>query len=162
MRKLILTLTAVFVCAVAFAAPVTVTAIGEADIVNGDKSSAKMQAVAMEEASGIRVKSETIVQNAVLVDEAIKNEVTGVIQNYSITGEEEDGSIYRVMVSATIVPEKAKNAVGFLAKNTSISVMIPVVFPDKHVEETNVLTETVINELTMQPTAQRLRSSIEL
>ncbi len=28
--------------------------------------------------------------------------------------------------------------------------MIPVVFPDKHIEETNILTETVINDLTMQ------------
>ncbi len=140
----------------AFAAPVTVTAIGEASIVAGDMSSAKIQAVArakwaaMEEASGIRVKSDTIVQNAVLVDEAIKNEVTGVIQNYTVTGEEEDGQVYRVMISATIVPEKAKDAVGLLAKNTSISVMIPVVFPDKHIEETNILTETVINDLTMQ------------
>ncbi len=106
----------------AFAAPVTVTAIGEASIVAGDMSSAKIQAVArakwaaMEEASGIRVKSDTIVQNAVLVDEAIKNEVTGVIQNYTVTGEEEDGQVYRVMISATIVPEKAKDAVGLLAK----------------------------------------------
>jgi len=156
MKKLILTLTMIIISAVSFAAPITVTAIGEADIINGDKTSAKMQAVArakwaaMEEASGVRVKSETIVQNAMLVDEAIKNEVTGVIQNYSVTGEEEDGQIYRVMISATIIPEKAKDAVGFLSKNTSISVMIPVVFPDKHIEETNILTETVINELTMQ------------
>lgn len=112
----------------AFAAPVTVTAIGEASIVAGDMSSAKkIQAVArakwaaMEEASGIRVKSDTIVQNAVLVDEAIKNEVTGVIQNYTVTGEEEDGQVYRVMISATIVPEKAKDAVGLLAKKIHLS-----------------------------------------
>jgi len=156
MKKILLTLSLMMFSVVAFAAPVTVTAIGEADIVSGDMTSAKLQAVArakwaaMEEASGVRVKSETIVQNAVLVDEAIKNEVTGVIQNYTVTGEEEDGQIYRVMISATIIPEKAKDAVGLLAKNTSISVMIPVVFPDKHIEETNILTETVINELTMQ------------
>lgn len=154
MKKLLLTFTAILFSIIAFAEPITVTAIGEADIMNGDKPSAKMQAVArakwaaMEEASGVKVKSETIVQNAVLVDEAIKNEVTGVIQNYSITGEEEDGKLYRVMISAVIVPEKAKDAVGMLAKNTSISVMIPVVFPDKHIEETNALTETVINDLT--------------
>jgi hypothetical protein len=156
MKKIAITLVLVLLASVAFAANVTVTAIGEADIIGGDRSSAKMQAVArakwaaMEEASGVRVKSETIVQNAVLIDEAIKNEVTGVIKNYSVTGEEEDGSVYRVMISATIAPEKAKDAVSMLAKNTSISVMIPVVFPDKHIEETNVLTETVINELTMQ------------
>lgn len=134
MKKLLLTVIALIVTTVAFAAPITVTAIGEADIINGDKPSAKLQAVArakwaaMEEASGVRVKSDTIVQNAVLVDEAIKNEVTGVIQNYEVTGEEEDGQTYRVMISANIVPEKAKDAVGIIAKNTSISVMIPVVF----------------------------------
>jgi hypothetical protein len=157
MRKsLLLVLSLLLFTFSVFAAPIKVTAIGEADIMNGDKSSARMQAVArakwtaMEEASGVRVKSETIVQNAMLVDEAIKNEVTGVIQSFSVTGEEEDGKVYRVMIDAVIVPEKAKQAVGSLAKNTSISVMIPVVFPDKHVEETNVLTETVINELTMQ------------
>ena len=156
MKKILLTITALIVTAVAFAAPITVTAIGEADIINGDKPSAKLQAVArakwsaMEEASGVRVKSDTIVQNAILVDEAIKNEVTGVIQSYDITGEEEDGQTYRVMINATIVPEKAKDAVGMMSKNTSVSVMIPVVFPDKHVEETNILTETVINDLTMQ------------
>jgi len=156
MKKLLLTLIMLVFSVSAFASAVTVTAIGEADIIGGDKSSAKLQAVArakwaaMEEASGVRVKSETIVQNAMLVDEAIKNEVTGVIQNYTVTGEEEDGQIYRVMISATIIPEKAKDAVGLLSKNTSISVMIPVVFPDKHIEETNILTETVINDLTMQ------------
>lgn len=156
MKKLIIALTLVLVAIVSYAAPVTVTAIGEADILNGDQASAKLQAVArakwaaLEKASGVRIKSDTIVQNAQLVDEAIKNEVTGVIKSFKITGQEEDGKLYRVMVSAVIVPEKAKDAVGLLAKNTSVSVIIPVVYPDKHVDETNVLTETVINDLTMQ------------
>lgn len=154
MRKLILGLIILMFSVSAFAATVTVSAVGEADILNGDKSSAKLQATArakwaaMEEASGVRVKSETIVQNAVLVDEAIKNEVTGVVRSYKVTGEEEDGQIYRIMISAVIAPEKAREAMGTIAMNTSVAVMIPVVFPDKHVEETNVLTETVINELT--------------
>jgi len=157
MRKILLVVSLLMLVVPVFAAtPVKVTSVGEADIMNGDKSTAKMQAVArakwaaMEEASGVRVKSDTIVQNAMLIDEAIKNEVTGVIKSFSITGEEEDGKIYRVMIDAVIVPDKAKSAVGALAKNTSVSVMIPVVFPDKHVEETNVLTESVINELTMK------------
>jgi len=154
MKKLILCLMAIVFAVTAFANPVTVTGVGEADIINGDKSSAKLQATArakwaaMEAASGVRVKSETIVQNAVLVDEAIKNEVTGVILSYKVTGEEEDGQLYRVMISAVIAPEKAKQAMGAIAMNTSVAVMIPVVFPDKTVQETNVLTETVINELT--------------
>jgi len=153
MRKLLLSLTLFMLTVSAFAA-VTVSAVGEADIINGDKSSAKLQATArakwaaLEEASGVRVKSDTIVQNAVLVDEAIKNEVSGVVQSYKVTGEEEDGQIYRIMISAVISPEKAKDAIGAIAMNTSVAVMIPVVFPDKHVEETNVLTETVISELT--------------
>ncbi|MCD8552911.1 hypothetical protein [Seleniivibrio sp.] len=153
MRKLLLSLTLFMLTVSAFAA-VTVSAVGEADIINGDKSSAKLQATArakwaaLEEASGVRVKSDTIVQNAVLVDEAIKNEVSGVVQSYKVTGEEEDGQIYRIMISAVVSPEKAKDAIGAIAMNTSVAVMIPVVFPDKHVEETNVLTETVISELT--------------
>ncbi|MGE4266263.1 MAG: hypothetical protein AB7F25_02390 [Deferribacterales bacterium] len=153
MRKLLLSLT-LFMLAVSSFAAVTVSAVGEADIINGDKSSAKLQATArakwaaLEEASGVRVKSDTIVQNAVLVDEAIKNEVSGVVQSYKVTGEEEDGQMYRIMISAVISPEKARDAMGALAMNTSVAVMIPVVFPDKHVEETNVLTETVISELT--------------
>ena len=96
MRKIVygLILTLLFAFA-AHAAAVTVSAVGEADIVNGDKSAAKIQATArakwaaLEDASGIRVKAETIVQNAVLVDEAVKNEVSSVIQSYKVTGEEE-------------------------------------------------------------------------
>ncbi len=155
MKKILLSLViSLFFTMMSYAAAVTVSAVGEADIVNGDKSAAKLQAVArakwaaIEDASGVRVKADTIVQNAVLVDEAIKSEISSVVQSYKITGEEEDGSIYRVMIKAVIIPEKAQKAMSSVARNTSIAVMIPVVFPDKHVEETNVLTETVINELT--------------
>lgn len=154
MKKILLILSVFLMASLAMAEVVTVSAVGEADIMNGDTATAKLQAVArakwaaLEQASGVKVKSQTIVQNAVLVDEAIKSDVSGVIQDYKVTGEEQDGKVYRVMVNATVVPEKAKLAVGSVARNTSVSVMIPVVFPDRHVEESNVLTETVINQLT--------------
>ncbi|TYB32752.1 MAG: hypothetical protein FXF49_09885 [Flexistipes sinusarabici] len=134
----------------------TVTAVGEAQINNDDIASAKLRAVArakwaaLEEAAGIRVKVETIAQDAVLVDEAIKTEVGGVIKDYKITDEGKDNDIYWVKLSAEVLPEKAKKAFSFLSKNTKIAVMLPVVLPNNEVRETNPLSEKVINDLAAQ------------
>jgi len=134
----------------------TVTAVGEAQINNDDIVSAKLRAVArakwaaLEEAAGIRVKVETIAQDAVLVDEAIKTEVGGVIKDYKITDEGKDNDIYWVKLSAEVLPEKAKKAFSFLSKNTKIAVMLPVVLPNNEVRETNPLSEKVINDLAAQ------------
>lgn len=134
----------------------TVTAVGEAQIKNDDIASAKLRAVArakwtaLEKASGIKVKVETIVQDAVLVDEAIKTEVGGVIEDYKVTDEGKDGDIYWVKLSAEVLPEKAKKAFSFLSKNTKVAVMLPVVLPNNEVRETNPLSEKVINELASQ------------
>lgn len=131
----------------------TVEAFGEADIQGNDISSAKIQAVArakwaaMEKAAGVQIKVESLVQNAVLVDEAIKSEVKGVIKKYSVIDEGKDGDIYWNKIRAIIVPSKALKAMSIVSKNTSVAVMIPVVFPDRHVEETTSLTENIINEL---------------
>ncbi|WP_022850170.1 hypothetical protein [Limisalsivibrio acetivorans] len=153
MKKLIIIIIIMALSAVSFAAVKEVSAIGEADILNGDVSEARIKAVArakwaaLEEAAGMKVKADTIIQNAVLVDEAIKTEVQGVVKSYEVTGEQQDGSIYRVMVKAVVEETKAKEAMGVLAKNTSIAVLLPVSFPDGRVEETTALSETVINEL---------------
>jgi hypothetical protein len=153
MRKLALLIVLLMLSAAAYSQTVTVSAIGEADISGGDTSSARIIAVArakwaaLEDAAGVKVKSDAILQNAVLVDEAIKTEVQGVIKSFNVTGEEQDGSIYRVQISAVVEKSKAEDAVGVVSKNTAISVMLPVVFPDGRVEESSALSETVINEL---------------
>jgi len=134
----------------------TVTAVGEAEIKGEDIASAKIQAVArakwaaLEKASGVSVKVETIVQNAKLVDEAIKTEVKGVVDKYTILDEGKDGNIYWVQIQADIAPEEAKKAFSFLSKNTKVAVILPVVFPDGQVRESNPLSEHVINELVMK------------
>jgi hypothetical protein len=153
MRKLAILLVFSLLSVSAFAETVKVTAIGEADIMGGDTASARVIAVArakwtaLEEAAGVKVKSDAILQNAVLVDEAIKTEVQGVIKSFTVTGEEKDSSLYRVQISAVVEKTKAASAVGVVAKNTTISVMLPVVFPNGRVEESSALSETVINEL---------------
>ncbi|HAL85488.1 MAG TPA: hypothetical protein DCM31_00480 [Deferribacteraceae bacterium] len=154
MKKLIILLISAFMCTAVYAQPVKVSAVGEADIMGGDTASARTIAIArakwaaLEEAAGVKVKSDTILQNAVLVDEAIKTEVQGVIKSFNVTGEEKDDSIYRVQISATVEKTKAESAVGIVSKNTTISVMLPVVFPNGKVEESSALSENVINELT--------------
>lgn len=154
MKKLFFLFIAVFMCSAVYAQPVKVSAVGEADITGGDTASARTVAIArakwtaLEEAAGVKVKSDAILQNAVLVDEAIKTEVQGVIKSFNITGEEKDGSIYRVQISAMVEKSKVENAVGIVSKNTTVSVMLPVVFPNGRVEESSALSENVINELT--------------
>lgn len=134
----------------------TVKALGEAQIKNGDIASAKVQAVArakwaaLEKVAEVKVKVETIVQNAVLVDEAIKTQVEGVVEDYKITDEGKDGDIYWVQLNADVLPDKAEKAVSSLSKNTKIAVMLPVIMPNNEVRETNPLSENVINELAGQ------------
>ncbi|MCX8083595.1 MAG: flagellar assembly protein T N-terminal domain-containing protein [Calditerrivibrio sp.] len=134
----------------------TVTATGEANIVNGDIAAAKFQAIArakwaaLEAAAGVQVKVETIVQNAQLVDEAIKSEVKGVVDKYKIIDEGKDKDLYWVKISADISPAEAAKAVSIFAKNTSVAVYIPVIFPNNKVDETTALSEKVINELSAQ------------
>ncbi|MGC8924935.1 MAG: flagellar assembly protein T N-terminal domain-containing protein [Calditerrivibrio sp.] len=134
----------------------TVTATGEGNIVNGDVASAKFQAIArakwaaLEAAAGVQVKVETVIQNSQLVDEAIKNEVKGVVDKYKIIDEGKDGDVYWVKISADVSPSEAAKAVSIFAKNTSVAVYIPVIFPDKNIDETTALSEKVINELSLQ------------
>ncbi|MCA1933182.1 MAG: flagellar assembly protein T N-terminal domain-containing protein [Calditerrivibrio sp.] len=138
------------------AATKSVTATGEANIINNDVASAKFQAIArakwaaLEAAAGVQVKVETILQNATLVDEAIKSEVKGFVEDYKILDEGKDKDIYWVKISANISPVEAQKVVSIFAKNTSVAFYIPVIFPDKKVDETTALSEKVINELVGQ------------
>jgi hypothetical protein len=136
-----------------YATAKTVEAYGEAEIKDNDISTAKLQAIArakwdaMEKAAKIKVKVETLVQNAILIDEAVKSEIGAVIKSYKIIDEGKDGNVYWNKILAEVVPEKANKAINYLSKNTSVAVLIPVVFPDKHVEETSSLSEYIIQEL---------------
>ncbi|KAA0258137.1 hypothetical protein FHQ18_07005 [Deferribacter autotrophicus] len=133
-----------------------IQAYGEAEIINDDVQTAKLQAVArakwsaLEQAAGVKVKAQSVVQNAILVDEAIKSEIQGVIKGFQIVKEGQNQGVYWVQINAFIVPSKAKDAVGVISRNTAISVIIPLIFPDGRVEESNPLSERLINELSVQ------------
>ncbi|MGA1862751.1 flagellar assembly protein T N-terminal domain-containing protein [Deferribacter thermophilus] len=133
-----------------------VQSYGEAEIVNNDIQTARLQAIArakwfaLEQAAGVKVKAQSVVQNAVLVDEAIKSETQGVIKGFQILKEGQNQGVYWVQISAFIVPNKAKEALGAISRNTAISVILPLVMPDGRVEESNPLSEKLINELSVQ------------
>jgi hypothetical protein len=155
-KKLITTIFILFISVIANAEEKVVEGVGEALILNNDIGAAKNQAIvrakwdALEKATSVQVKVETIVQNAMLVDEAIKSEVSGTITDYSIVDEGKDGDTYWVKIRAKVKPDGAIKAVSQFAKNTSIAVLLPVVFPDGKVLESSPLSEKLTSELLAQ------------
>jgi hypothetical protein len=153
---------------------------GEAVIVNNDKPSAKAEAVArakwaaIEQSLGVEVKAQSVVQNFVLVDDAVSKQAKGVITGFKILNEEDKKETYFVRINACIEPANAREAVSSLALNNSIAIFLPAKKPkvvkeaedirtsrsgkserhllqtrDEH-EEANILSETIIGKLAEQ------------
>jgi hypothetical protein len=134
---------------------------GEAVIVNNDLPSAKAEAVArakwaaVEQAVGVEVKAQSVVQNMMLVDEAVNKQVNGVVASFKVLQVKNTAETVTVKVNACVEPNRAKDAVAGLALNNSIAVFIPARKPgtakggDEY-EEANILSETLISRLTDQ------------
>ena len=137
----------------ASALAITVEAVGEAEIVRNDIPSAKNMAVsrakwaALEQASGVKIKLDTIINNASLADEAVKTELSGTVERFSITDEGKDGNIYWVSIKAEVMPDAAKNLVSGFSKNTSIAVLLPAILPSGEVLYGQPFSEAVIKGL---------------
>lgn len=149
---------------------------GEAIINKNDTVSAKAEAIArakwnaIENVVGVEVKAQSVVQNMALVDDAVSKEIRGVVQSYKVLNEEKKDDVYKVKINACVETKKAQNALSNLAINNSIAVFIPARKPrlvsereniskgKKHYEmetkeefeESNILTEKLIGELTSQ------------
>lgn len=134
---------------------------GEAAIVNNDVPSARTEAIArakwaaVEQVTGIEVKAQSVVQNMVLVDDAISKQTRGVISGYNVLNEKDESDTVRVKINACVEPVKAKEAASGMALNNSITVFIParkpkVVSGRDEYEETNILSETIIGRLAEQ------------
>jgi hypothetical protein len=88
----------------------TVTSEGEAAI-EGSQAQARELAIAqanrlaVEQAMGVYVVSETLVQNAVVVKDEILTKASGFISGYKIITEKVQGKIYRVKIQATVSVE---------------------------------------------------------
>ena len=157
-----------------------VDAEGEAVIVNNDLPSAKAEAIArakwsaIEQAVGVEVKAQSVVQNMTLVDDAVSKQIRGVISNFKELAKETRKDTFWVRINACVEPLKARDAVSSLALNNSIAVFIPAKKPKviKEMEEihktpygktersglatkdeydeTNILSENLIGRLTEQ------------
>lgn len=165
-----------FMVTYAFGQVKCVDSEGEAIIVKNDTVSAKSEAIArakwgaIEDVVGVEVKAQSVVQNMALVDDAVSKEIRGVIQNYKVLTEGKRDDIYWVRINACVEANKAERALSNLALNNSIAVFIPARKPrlvseresikrgkkkyemetKDEFEETNVLTEKLIGELTNQ------------
>jgi len=153
---------------------------GEAVIVNNDVFAAKAEAVArakwaaVEQAVGVEVKAQSVVQNMALVDDAVSKQIRGVVTGHKILREENRKDTIWVKINACVEPTKAKEALSSLALNNSVAVFIPArkpkvvkEFEEKYktpysktqrsgletrdeYDETNILSETLIGRLIEQ------------
>jgi len=153
---------------------------GEAVIVSNDLPSAKAEAIArakwaaIEQAVGVEVKAQSVVQNMTLVDDAISKQIKGVVSSFKELAKENRKDTFWVKINACVEPVKARDALSSLALNNSIAVFIPAKKPkvvremeivhktpygkteksgletkDEY-DETNILSENLINRLTEQ------------
>lgn len=136
-----------------------VNADGEAAIINNDKPSAKMEAVArakwtaIEQVAGTEVKAGSFVQNFTLVEDVIKTKAGGMVKSYKVLGEGVKDDVLNVKINACVEPSQARDAVSQLGLNNSIALFIPARKPGRHgdeFEENNILSETLIGKLTEQ------------
>jgi hypothetical protein len=131
-----------------------VTSEGEAVIIGEDIPSAKAEAVsrakwsALEQAVGVEVKAESVVQNFALVDDAVMKGVKGVIQEFKKIEDKTEGGIYWVRARVCVESKRAESAIMELALNNSILVFLPAKDPETgQYEESNTLSEAVISKL---------------
>ncbi len=103
----------------------TVTAVGQAPIIGGDQTQARLQAIegakraAVEQGVGTLVDSKTKVANFEVLQDKIYSRASGYVTNYSILseGKTPDGSLYTVTIRADVQTASIENdlrAVGIL------------------------------------------------
>jgi len=132
---------------------------GVAAIMNNDKPSAKLEAVArakwtaIEQVVGTEVKAQSFVQNFTLVEDVIKTKAGGVVKSYQVVDENVKDGILNVKINACVEPSRAREAVSSLGLNNSIALFIPARKPGRHgdeFEENNILSETLIAKIIEQ------------
>lgn len=136
-----------------------INANGESVIINNDKPSARLEAVArakwtaIEQVVGAEVKAGSFVQNFTLVEDVIKTRAGGVVKSYKTIDENIKEDILTVKINACVEPSQAREALSQLGLNNSIALFIPARKPGRmgdEFEETNILSETLIAKLIEQ------------
>lgn len=113
---------------------------GVGDISAGGKGRARDIAIedalrkAVEQAVGTFIQSETVVKNAMLINDEIIARSKGYVQKYDLIGESNDGSLYKVTVEAHVAAGKLQDdlaGIGLLmARKHKPRVM--VIIPEHH------------------------------
>ena len=104
-------------------------AAGEAVIVNNDKPSARLEAVArakwtaIEQVVGAEVKAGSFVQNFTLVEDVIKTKAGGMVKSYKAIDENVADDVLTVRINACVEPSQAREAVSQLGLNSSIALL---------------------------------------
>lgn len=139
---------------------------GEAAIIRGDVSSARIEAIArarwavVEEVVGVAIKANTIVQNQQLVDDMISKKVNGYVSSFKVLSEEVQANAIAVRVNACVEPEKAGDAVSMLARNRAVSVFIPARKP-RVVEGDESITVTSSDKKQVSRTRQSTSKTVD-
>ncbi len=101
----------------------TINAEGFGAVIGGDRAIARDQAIndalrkAVEQAVGILVSSETMVQNFQTLNDRIYTQTQGYVQNYRILAEKPEANVHQVSIEAAVAIgnlEKDLQALGFL------------------------------------------------
>jgi hypothetical protein len=89
----------------------TVTARGEATIYGGDIAAAREEALvdaqrnALEQVLGVKIRSETAVQDFALADDAILSMVAGFVSNVKILSEKQEGENLSIEIQCDVARE---------------------------------------------------------
>ncbi len=111
------------------AAPVNTSVEGVGVIVKDNTAQARDQAIqdalrlAVEQAAGTMVSSETLVQNYEVLRDQVYSQSQGYIRHYEVTNETSEGNLYRVTIQASVAMGNLKNdlaALGLLMARKSM------------------------------------------
>jgi hypothetical protein len=162
------------------ASPTCLDGSGSAAIVNSDLPSARLEAAArarwaaLEQAVGVEVRSQSLVENSQLLDDLVSVKGKGTITSSRVIAESKEADLYNVTVNACVEPAKAAETIASLALNSSVAVFVPARKPKERaaessgggagrrrsgqtrvvagdeVDETNIFSETLIGKLVEQ------------
>jgi hypothetical protein len=153
----VVTLLPVLYISTSIAQPVCIDAQGESTIVSGDIPSARVEAVvrakfaAVEQIAGVDVKSKTVVNNSMLLDDLVTSQTRGAVSNSRIITQELEDGRAKVVINVCVEPVNAKSVMSALALNTAISVYLPakklVRYDNVEYDDNNILAHAVIDKL---------------
>ena len=119
-------------------------AAGSAAIIDNDISSAKVEASArakwsaLEQAVGVEVRSQSLVQNSALLDDLVSVKAQGTITSSRMVEEKREGDVYNVTMNCCVEPSRAIDAIASLALNSSVAVFVPARKPRVVLESESV------------------------